>query len=66
MKYTVVLSANARRHIRYLLRQGLDPTSEITLENYAQVHGLILEAEAYRQEFPDDAPYAFPKDQAAK
>lgn len=23
MKYTVVLSANARRHLRYLLRQGL-------------------------------------------
>jgi hypothetical protein len=23
MKYTVVLSADARRHIRYLLRQGI-------------------------------------------
>jgi hypothetical protein len=44
----------------------MDETGDMTIEDYASVHGLVLEVEAYRQEFPEDAPFTLPRaDKAA-
>jgi hypothetical protein len=44
----------------------LDETGDMPLEDYVRVHGLSVDAEVYRQEFPEDAPYTFPKEKPVK
>ena len=47
---------------------ALDPTSKtdgtdfgpVTLKDYAESHGITLNADAYRREFPEDAPFTYP------
>jgi hypothetical protein len=38
----------------------LDETGDVTLEDYARLHNLTLDAEPYRHEFPEDAPFTVP------
>ncbi len=38
----------------------LDETGDLPLEEYARLHHLTLDVEAYRREFPEDAPYIEP------
>ena len=91
MKFSVVLSTNARRHIRYMIRQGLmshgehqrvtrmplfvvqeatpelleawaeemDVAGDMLLDDYVKTNGLIMDSDAYRKEFPEDALYTF-------
>lgn len=93
MKFSVVLSADARRHIRYMIRQGLmnhgehqrivnaiaarltyqpeawaeemDVAGDMLLDDYVKINGLIMDSDAYRKEFPEDALYTFPLEDTA-
>jgi len=38
----------------------LDETGDLPLEEYARLHHLTLDVEAYRREFPEDAPFIEP------
>jgi hypothetical protein len=38
----------------------LDEAGDVTLEDYARLHNLTLDAEPYRHEFPEDAPFTVP------
>ena len=41
----------------------LDETGDVTLEDYARLHNLTLDAEPSRHEFPEDAPFTAPTQQ---
>lgn len=43
----------------------LDEQGDLPLEEYARLHHLTLDVEAYRREFPEDAPFTEP-DTSAK
>ena len=36
------------------------PTSAMSLAEYASLHEIVLDEDAYRAEFPEDAPFTYP------
>jgi hypothetical protein len=42
----------------------LDESGDMPLEDYARMHNLAWDTEAYRREFPQDAPFTAPSSQA--
>ena len=42
----------------------LDEHGDLPLEEYARLHHLTLDAEAYQREFPEDAPFMEPETSA--